>query len=196
MPFTGYRVYRGTGGLGNVDFSSSVGSVAAGNDSISLAGLGHTASRKYTYVLRPVLADLETPDYSCTVEVSIDADADWEGNRPAAVSGFRAEVIDGGEIRLRWSYTTPRDNTAPSGFAIWHGSGLPVDTGGAADATETYTADGSYSKDITLADGATYYFAVTAFSATAVRSPAAVVGPVVADDTAPATPTIYAGSTF
>ncbi len=196
MPFTGYRVYRGVGGLGNVDFSSAVGSVGAGNDSIALAGLGHAAATKYTYVLRPVLSDLETPDYSCVVEVSMDASADWEGNRPAPVSGLSVEVVAGGKTRLRWSYTTPRNNTAPSGFSIWHGSSLPVDTSGAADATETYAADGTYSKDITLTDGATTYFAVTAFSASVVHSALAVVGPVVADDTDPAAPTIYTGSTY
>lgn len=208
MPaLNGYRLYRGVGGLGTVDFDNGLVELSQGAvpdpATIELVGEGHAANTVYTYVLRPVLkvgdapgSELETPDYTCRVEVSFGADSDWEGARPAAVRGLNATVIDGGKIRLQWTYETPRNNTAPSSFSIWYGNSLPVSTAGAADATETFTRDGRYEKDITLSDGLTYFFAVEAISATAVKSLTSVTGPVVADDTDPGAPIIYTGSVY
>jgi hypothetical protein len=190
MAFTGYRAYRGVGGIGSVDFTTPVGSVPAGNGSITLAGLGHAADTAYTYVLRPVLDDLETPDVSCVVTLVTDATGDWAGNRPGRVNGFTAEPMAGGKVRLRWRYRTPRGGEPPLVFAVYHGPSLPIDTSGAPDAGVACTADGRYATELSLTAGQTYCFAVAAVSAADVVGPFSVTGPVVAVGAAPAAPAI------
>ncbi len=196
MASTEYRLYRGVGGIGSVDFSSAVDTCGSGEVVIQTVGLGHVASTTYTYVLRPVKSDLITPDYSCAVEFVTDSDGDWLGNRPTPATGLSAEAIGGAELRLRWHYITPRGGSAPSDFGIYHGSEYPVDTSGAPDTTESYTRDGFYTKDVSLVDATTYYIAVTARTAGGVESVAISTGPVVADGTAPGAPTIYTEADF
>ena len=196
MAYTGYRMYRGVGGLGSVDFATVVGASATGVGTITVTGAGHAAGTTYTYVLRPVVVDLETPDYSCTCEVVMDGDADWLGNRPAAAIGLTAEPIAAGEVRLRWHYATPRGGSAPNDFGIYYSTSSPASTSGSPNATKSYTTDGYYSQDVTLADGTTYYFAVTARTSGGVESSAVTAGPVVADSTAPDAPPIYTSAAF
>ena len=194
MPFSGYKVYRGVGGLGSVDFSSDVGSVVSGNDSIDLVGLGYAVSTRYAYVLRAVVDDLETPDLSCAVEFVTDGSGDWLGNRPAIPSGLTATVKDGGDVELRWTYRTPWGGAAPADFGIYYGTDPQITTG-SPQTTKAYAAPGRYAKTITLSDGVTYWFGITARTAGGVESPlSGVVGPVVADDTAPSAPTLLASA--
>ena len=81
-------------------------------------------------------------------------------------------------------------------FGIYYGSS-PEIIPGSPDATESYTADGNYTKDITGSDGNSYYLAVTARTADPVESDLSeVVGPIIADATAPSEPTVYASTTF
>ena len=194
MAFTGYRAYRGSGGIGSVDFDTPVGSVASSNDSISMAGLGHTPGVTYTYVVRPVVDDLETPDYSAVVQAQILSNGEWAGALPVAVSSFTARAIAGGVIRLQWEYRTPRGGATPLAFVIYSANDPVVDTDGAATASETYTADGLYTKDLTLVDGVTYWFAVNAVTAAAAVGPNSFAGPAIADATAPDAPTIFTGT--
>jgi len=192
----GYRIYRGLGGPDKVDFTSSVGSAAAGASSVSLVGLGHAVSSRYTYVIRPYLGALETPDYSARVEFETDASGDWVGNRPGQVEWIEAEVIASGEIRLRWHYRTPYGAAAPADFGLYYAQEPSIDPG-SPQATESYTADGPYSKDLTLADGVTYFFALTARTAAGVESHLSkMIGPFVADSAAPATPGLYTSQSF
>ena len=193
MAFTGYRVYRGSGGLGTVDFDTPVDTVVSGNDTISIVGAGHTAGVTYTYVVRPVVSDLETPDYSAVVQVPIASNGEWSGNRPVAVSSFSAEPIADNKIRLQWQYNTPRGGTAPIIFAIFWDNNPVVDTSSSADASEAYTTDKLYTKDLTLTDGLTYWFAILAVTAT-VGGPTVFSEAVIADGTAPAAPTIFSGT--
>ncbi len=198
-----YYLYRGTGGISGVDFSTEVGSVSGPASSKTFAGLVHVASERYTYVLRPVrtLSDeslLVTPDMSCRVEFETDGSGDWLGNRPGSVEGVSAEIISGGQIRLRWRYRTPYGGPqgTPNDFGIYY-STSPNITPGSPNATESYTADGAYSKDIALSDGVAYYFAITARDATPVESHISdIIGPFIADDTAPSAPTLLTSTTF
>lgn len=196
-----YYLYRGVGGISGVDFSSPVATLAGGNASRIFTGLGHDANTRYTYVLRPArtLADtsvLVTPDMSCRVEFETDGAGDWLGNRPGSVEGLSAEVISGGVIRLRWNFRTPYGGTAPNDFGIYY-STSPDITPGSPSTTESYTADGAYSKDIPLSDGVAHYFAITARDATPVESHISeIIGPFIADDTAPDAPTLITATTF
>ena len=196
-----YNLYRGTGGISGVDFSTPVGTVEGAESSKTWRDMGHDADARYTYVLRPVRQDadgndLETPDLSCRVEFETDGDGDWLGDRPGPVEALTAEIISGGEIRLRWRYRTPYGGTAPNDFGIYYGT-TPSITPGSPNATESYTADGEYSKDLTLIDGVAYYFAITARDATPVESHlSGVIGPYIADDTAPDTPSLLTSTTF
>ena len=196
-----YNLYRGEGGISNVDFSSPVGTVMGAASSQTFTGLGHSADTRYTYVLRPVRQDaggndLETPDMSCRVEFETDSDTEWLGDRPGMIEALSAEVIDSGKIRLRWRYRTAYGGSAPNDFGIYYGTD-PNITPGSPNTTESYTADGVYSKDITLSDGVAYYFAMTARTSGGVESHlSGVIGPYIADSTAPDAPNLLASTTF
>ncbi len=196
-----YRLYRGVGGISEVDFSTYVGHVLGGDASETFLSLGHAANTRYTYVLRPVRvkADntyLETPDNSCIVEFETDDSGDWLGNRPGSVEVVEAEVLSGGQVRLRWRYRTPYSGSVPSDFGIYYGSS-PGIAPGSPNTTESYTKDGGYSKTLSLTGGNTYYFAVTAMHSNGVESHLSnVIGPYIADSTAPDTPTLITSATF
>jgi hypothetical protein len=196
-----YYLYRGEGGISEVDFSNEVATVGGGNASNVFSGLIHEANTRYTYVLRPArkLSDdsiLITPDMSCRVEFETDDSGDWLGNRPGSVEGMSAEIISGGQIRLRWRYRTPYGGDAPNDFGIYY-STSPNITPGSPNATESYTADGAYSKEITLSDGVAYYFAITARDAAPVESHISeIIGPFIADGTAPDAPSLLTSTTF
>jgi len=192
-----YYVYRGVGGIENVDFDTPVDTLGSGETEPTLTDLGHAALTTYCYVIRPVLGALETPDLSCRVLMETDAAGDWVGNRPVGVEAFSATVIAGGEIRLRWTYRTPYGGSAPNDFGIYYSTTGPDITLGSPDATKSYTTDGQYVEDLALSDGVSYWVCVTARTATPVESMrSAILGPLLADDTAPANPAVYAASAW
>ncbi len=193
----GHRVYRGTGGLGNVDWTTPVGFAQADAESIALSGLGHDASARYTYAVRPVAGNgwLEAPDVSNTCEFETDASADWLGNRPTPVEWLDAIVEAGGKIDLSWSWRTPYGGAAPEEFALYC-STSPYITPGAPEATESFVSDGGYSHTFCLTDGQSYWFAVTTRKAGVESHLSAVIGPYVADAAAPGAPTVSVSATF
>ena len=196
MAFTGYRIYRGVGGMGNVDFATPVESVSGGAAGAQLVGKGHEASTRYTYVVRPVLSDMESPDVSCAVEFETDPAADWLGSRPATVEIVEAEVLEAGKVRLRWSHRTRPGWPRPNDFGVYYDQ-TPAITPGSPQATVACAADGVYTTTLSLTGGKTYWFAVTARTAAGAESMLSeVVGPFVADATAPPQPTVYTGATF
>ena len=69
-------------------------------------------------------------------------------------------------------------------------------TTGSPSATVSYTADGLYSTDVSLAGGSTYWLAVTARNSDSLDSEPVEIGPFVADSTAPSAPVAYVDSTF
>ncbi len=81
MSFTGYRIYRGQGGIENVDFTAPVAATIEAN--VSLVGLGHEPGRTYCYLVRPVLDGRERPDVACRTELRFDQSGRLCGPRPA-----------------------------------------------------------------------------------------------------------------
>ena len=196
MPFTGYRFYRGVGDVSNVDFDAPVATAGKGDSSVEIVGLGHNPSTRYVYAARAVLDDIETPDVSCTVEFQTGPGGDWVGQVPAAVEVVHAVVQSAGRITLGWSYRTPEGGEAPADFAVYcaHSSAI---TRGSPHSTLAFTRDGPYGTTLNLADGETYYFAVTARTAEGVESPLSdVIGPYVADASAPPQPVVYTRTVF
>ena len=194
----GYRVYRGLGGLSQADFAVPVGFAQAGATSLTLAGLGHEASARYTYVVRPVCGNgwIETPDQSCAVELETDASGQWTGQRPDAVEWLDAAVGSGGDIHLRWRWRRAYGADEPADFALYCAA-APDITPGSPQATVAYAGEGEYSHTFSLADGQSYWFAVTARSGGGVESHLSrVVGPYLADATAPAPPSVVISKTF
>lgn len=189
MAFSGYYVYRGVGGLADVDYDTAVGTVTGAGASIAMADLGHLANTTYTYVLRAVKADIENPDVSACATVVMDGDADWEGNKPAPVVYVEADVEASGHITLRWKYHT--GSTAAADFGVYYRTD-PRIVLGSPDATETFTRDKTYTEDLTLVDGTAYWFAVTARTAGGVESLPVQIGPYIADSTAPGAPALTA----
>lgn len=194
MSFTGYHIFRGLGGLADIDWTTPVGIVTGAGTSKDLVGLGHVANAAYTYAIRAVRADMELPDISAVVEVKMDGSADWEGNKPDPPLFIEAEQSSSGDIVLRWDYVAGA--TAASDFGIYYQQS-PVFVVGSPDETEAYTADTLYTKTITgLVGDATYWFAITARSTGAVESQIKRTGPIVALSTAPDAPTIEAEPVF
>jgi len=196
----GHRVYRGPGGISGVDLTRPVGFAQCGAAVISLAGLGHEPLARYTYVARPVAgaAWLETPDLSNACEVEIDAGGDWLGNRPGGVEWLWAEVASGGRITVSWSYRTPPGRPAPTDFGVYCAAG-PRIASGTPSAVVDYTRDGMLSHTFDLADGGSYWFAVTARLGPPWRIESrmpAPIGPFVADALAPPAPSVVVSRTL
>lgn len=196
MSFTGYRIYRGLGGIADVDFSTPVQSVAAPASSAELVGAGHLANARYTYVVRPVRGDLESPDVSCVVQFETGPAGEWPGARPAPVEALEAETLADAKIRLRWTYRRRAGWPAVADFCLYHAARPRIATG-SPQATVDYTADGAYRATLELAAAQTYWLAVTARTPGGVESRVGVaVGPCGADGAAPPQPAVYADTTF
>lgn len=186
-----YRLYRGVGdSLANVDFATPVATVQSAMSAETFLGLTHAPSTVYTYVLRPVLAGLEMPSITCRVTFETDGTGAWVGARPAAPQTPAAVAQAAGTVRLSWSYRTPYGKSRPSDFGVYYATD-PAIVRGAPLATLAYTVDGRFAKVLTLADGVAYWFAVTARTAGGVESALSeIVGPVIADATAPGAPAV------
>ncbi len=193
----GHRVYRGPGGISGVDFTRPVGYAQCGATVIRLAGLGHGPLARYTYVVRPVAgaAWLETPDLSNACEVEADIGGDWLGNRPVGVEWLWAEVGSGGRITVNWSYRTTPGRLAPTDFGVYCDL-RPRIAPGSPPAVVDYTRDGMLSHTFDLADGASYWFAVTARIGGIESHMPAPIGPFVADALVPLTPSVAVSRTF
>ena len=197
LPHTGYHLYVTQGSLVDTDFQSAPAAVIpAGQASGVLVGSSFAASERYTLALRPVIDDAETPDISCRFEFETTPDGQWLGLRPRAVEAVSAEVLSAGQVGVSWTYRIPEGGVRPEDFGVYYAS-IPEITTGDPQATVSYERDGSYSCTLSLVGGQTYFFGVTASSASGVESQLSpVVGPVVADSTAPMTPPVVLTTTF
>jgi len=193
----GHRVYRGVGGLPNVDWDTPVGFAQADSTTIAVTGAGHAASTRYTYAVRPVAGNgwLETPDVSNTCEFETDGSGDWMGARPAAVEWLDAAVEAGGEIKLSWSWRRPYGAAVPEDFALYCATS-PQIAPGSPQATEPFVSQGLYSHTFSLANGQSYWFAVTARASGVESDLSRIIGPYVADAAAPGAPTASVSTTF
>ncbi len=195
MSYTGYRVYRGCGGLSSVDFTTIVGAASPGESSVEVSAAGHAPNATYTYVLRPVLDGRVTPDLSCAVEATFDAAGEWVGARPGPIIALTAATGPAGGIRLRWNYDD--EGAAPAAaFAVYAGPDARVDTSGEAVVTVAATGRGEYAAELTWSDGQTGYVAVVARAADQTPGRPAIAGPIVADAAAPDALRVYAGGGF
>jgi hypothetical protein len=196
-PHTGYHLYVTQGSLVDTDFEADPAAVIpAGQTSGVLAGYSFAARGRYTLVLRPVIDDAETPDISCRFEFETDPDGQWLGLRPGPVETVSAEVLSAGQVAVSWTYRTPAGGVRPEDFALYHASGSEI-TAGDPQATVSYERDGRQACRLSLVGGQTYFFGVTARSASGVESQmSSVVGPVVADSAAPMQPPVVLTTTF
>jgi hypothetical protein len=176
MSFTGHYLYRGQGSLANVDFSCPIASVPAGPQSLVLSPGDHDPGQTYTYVLRPVLNGVITPDVSCATTFTIDAAGQWSGETPASPQGLTISVQPASKVRLQWQYATPAGSTPPADFVIRTGKALPLDASVPPTAIVAYTHDGTYVTD--LAALGTRVFTLEARSTAGTRSAALTAGPI------------------
>lgn len=187
-----YRLYRGLGPLAAVDLSSPVATVPADAESVTLTGAGHAPGARYTYLLRPVRDDVETPDLSCSMDLEVDESGDWAADRPAPVTAVTAKPLAHGAVRLRWGYLTSSSWSAPADFAVFAESRPIADLSGEPAAVISYVQDGPQQIEFApaLEAGNTVHLAVVARSAGGVMSRPLRLGPVVLDAAPPASPSI------
>ena len=176
MSFTGYRLYRGRGGPASIDWTTPVATAPAGADSIVLAGAGHDAGCIYTYGLRPVRDDVESPDRACLAELALDGTGQWTGERPAPVTALTAAAADGA-VRVRWHWRAEAGTPAADRFAVFVSAALPVGTA-APTATVEAEGDGIYSAEV-MPGEAMVYVAVRAEIDDGAASTVVTAGPVV-----------------
>lgn len=191
---SGYNVYRGKGPL--VDWSAPVAYLrkdvgADGTTRTATLVTTHDNSTQYTYGLRAVRLNVETPGYDQTVDFTTDSGGDWVGNRPVKVVGADAKTKSGGDIRVTWRYE--KGFVIPDFFSIWFDTVEP-DGSGVPDATVDFLGV-HYSHTFTLSDGQTYYFRIVAV-ASGVESDPVIIGPYLADSTAPTKPTLTTSTSF
>lgn len=189
---SGYNVYRGSSSVLGIDYDSPVAYLRSGVSQASLT-IVPDASTTYKYALRAVRFDIETPGIDCVADFETDNTADWVGNRPLAVINYGLDQRSGGVLRVRWHYLT--GDASAVDFAMWYDTVEPTGTG-APDATETYDTDRLYYHDFTMADGLAYYIRIVARDSGGVASDAVIVGPLVADATAPTDTTLLVSQTF
>lgn len=191
-----YNLYRGVGdSIADVDFSTPVASGLVSEEAL-LTGLGHAASTRYTYVLRPVRDGLEMPNITARCRFETDPAGRWVGERPAPAGSVSARALAGGQIRVSWSYRTPDGAIPPVQFGVYHGSSAAI-APGVPQAVAAFEGDGPYAYTFTLEDARAYWFAVTAVNAAGLESaPGCPVGPVVARSTGPNPPTFTIETTF
>jgi hypothetical protein len=177
-----------------VDFSRPVGYAQAGAAEVLLAGLGHDAPGRYTYVVRSVAGSawLESPDLSCACELGLDAAGQWLGARPAGVEWLSAKVEAGGRITVNWLYRTLPGRPVPTDFAVYC-STSPAVPAGDPSAVVAYTRDGAASHAFDLDHGRSYWFAVKARTGDTESHAPRPVGPFVADAFVPAAPAVVVG---
>ncbi len=187
---TGYHLYVARGSLNDLDFTAP-DAIYPGVAIGELVGFGFDAGAAYAILLRPVVADLETPDISAQTEFVLTGGGEWTGLRPDPITGLSAVARAGGVIRLTW-YHRIFDGATPDDFEINYGT-----TPAAAGNSTTVTYDGvkRYVKDITLSNGVTYYFKVVARDGALDSAPKATLG-VTADSSAPDTPSISTSTTW
>jgi len=197
LPFTGYRLYVGKGGFNEIDFAADPALlIPSGQSSGELIGYGFAASSRYTLVLRPVIEALETPDISCRCEFETDTNGQWLGVRPDPVENLSTELLSGGQVGLSWTYRTAEGGASPDDFCIYHALQRSI-AASEPQAVVSYQQDGLATCTLSLVGGRTYFFAVTARNADGVESHlSSVVGPIVADSTAPASPTVILTATL
>ncbi len=197
IPHSGYNLYVAPGDLAEVDFSMSPAVVIpAGQSSCVLLDYAFDVSQRYTLVLRSVISGYETPDFSCRFEFETDQEGQWLGVRPVSVEAVSAKQLSAGRVKLSWTYRTPDRGVSPEAFCVYYESG-PGITAGDPQAVVSYEQDGAADCTLSLVGGQTYFFAVTARSSDGVESYLPpVVGPVLADSSAPLSPPVILTTTF
>ncbi len=195
--FTGYRLYMGTGGLSQVDFSTPVSTASAGS-SISLADAGLEASSRYTCVLRPVVEDMETPDVSCRIEIETDETGEIVALRPHRPRDVTAEPGPNATMLVSWTCQTPYGDTPPDEFAIYCGQSAET-LDGETPVVVSYDKDRRYEQELQLQGGQFYHIGVKARRTTgnsAESFMSNIVGPVMAVSVGPPTPMVLLASVY
>ncbi|MCE5325325.1 MAG: hypothetical protein LLG01_02810 [Planctomycetaceae bacterium] len=162
MATSEYRLYRGRGGLANVDFSTPAGTAGADAAEVTLEGSALAPLARYTYVLRPARTGaagqwLETPDFSCVLEIETDAAGHAIAGRPRGLGSIWAQARAAG-LWAWWQYQTPYGASKPAGFAVY--SGPASDAVTMLQLWQPYAGDGLCCAAIDLPPG-THWLAVT-----------------------------------
>ena len=186
----GYNLYSGI--IGSIDYDTVIAYFRRGVATGSLV-ITPDADTQYEYSLRAVRNNIETPGVDAVTDFKTDGGADWEGNRPDPVFNELFEQASGAVLKVGWDYITGA--TAAADFALWVDTVEP-DGSGAPDATVVYAADIPYTQDFTLVDGTAYFVRIVARSAGAVESDPVIVGPLLADSSAPDVPAQLITQTF
>jgi hypothetical protein len=119
-----YKIYRGIGGVGNINWQSPVANVPAGTTQAVLAGLGHEIGVDYWYGLRAVSQEgLEESNTHVLVCVELDPQGQLLPPPLARPEELTARVERDGTILLGLSHQVPPGFAAADVFDVFSDGG-------------------------------------------------------------------------
>lgn len=165
-----------------VDYSSPSGGVLATTWTTPVLA----APGSWGFGVRAADVNGEEQNLDCAITIVLDAWGNDITGRPAPPAGLRAFPLEGGTIRVEWSYPPVRGAGAPAGFHVYIGpSGNPDYSTPAAEVAYGSGAFNAFLADLPgLTDGVSYVVGVRAFNASGEETNTATVR-VTADATGP-----------
>lgn len=140
----GINVYRGQDGVMDYDHPAAI--MGLTDTQIAMAGQDLPVNSIWHYVRRHVqkCCGLESADSNlCRIWIGPDGDMILDATNPP--QNLTAEILSGGRIRLRWSYSSAGQDVAPTGFRVY----LPAFEvpAGSVDEYRPVLLDGEWPRD-------------------------------------------------
>lgn len=151
-----YDLYRGSPSVWDLDYATSIGTVAEGNASITSDALAWGTNKTWWLGLRATSATAKQEKNTDVVaRIETDANGDLVVSLPNLIFGLYA-TVSGDDVTLYWGYDSTNETIAPTDFRVYRGTS-PGSL--SAIGTTTYTAGRPYFSyaDANLANGTYYY---------------------------------------
>ena len=189
MPTSQYDLYRGETTIFNIDYENSIGSVAAGNASITSDALDWLNNATWYLGLRAAnSAGIQEKNTHVIAKIMTDASGDLIALPPNIVSNLFVTVAGGDDVTVHWIYDNSGEASAPTDFLVYRGaSRTSLASVGAAvtyvDGQRAYSLldsnvspDGTYYYQVRVRDGDSneFYSAQFAIAIVDTDTPASV----------------------
>lgn len=167
-----YRIYKNDGAGGAVDYSTVLNTTS----SLTYTAAALDLNSDTTFAVRAYDTTTSLDDGGTDARVRIVVDgtgADVTG-KPVAPFAVAARPVEGGDVRVSWSYPWKGPDRLPTGFKVYKGTSSV--SYASAVATVAYDGGEEFSATLTgLTGGTAYKFAVRAYNAAGEESNTLVV---------------------